>query len=176
MNFIDLSHPINEQMPVYPGGKKPVLKRLSDINKNGYRETGLTFHSHLGTHIDAPAHMLKDGKYLNQFPVSKFTGKAVIIEVPNGTKTISVEYLSQFNDDFDNSEFVLFYTGWGKYWKNERYFKDFPVLDMEAVNFLTSFNIKGVGVDAPSVDPVETKSWEVHYHLMKKDFIIIENL
>jgi arylformamidase len=176
MNYFDLSHVLNEQTPVYPGKGQPIIKKIATISKEGYRETELKIDSHLGTHIDAPAHMIEDGKYLNQFPVSRFTGKALIIKVQDGTKIISKSFLETFVKEIETADFVLFNTGWGKLWGSDEYFKNFPVLDEEAANWLISFYIKGIGIDAISVDPVETNSWNNHFLLFNEDIIIIENL
>lgn len=176
MNFIDLSHVLNEQTPVYPGKDQPIVKKITTILNEGYRETELKIDSHLGTHIDAPAHMFEDGRFLNQYPVSRFTGKAVIIKVPEGTTIISKSFLIGFEKEIGSADFVLFNTGWCNFWGTDEYFKNFPVLNEEAADWLVSFYIKGIGVDAISVDPVETKSWDIHYLLFNEDLIIIENL
>ena len=39
MKVIDLSHAINERMPVFPGSEKPQLTAVATYEKDGYRET-----------------------------------------------------------------------------------------------------------------------------------------
>ena len=65
-NPIDLTHSIHEHMPVYPGTEQPRIITGCSIEKDGFLEKKLTFYSHTGTHMDAPAHMLKDGKCLEK--------------------------------------------------------------------------------------------------------------
>jgi arylformamidase len=176
MNFIDLSHVINGQIPVYPGKDKPTLKKTTSILVEGYRETELLIETHLGTHIDAPAHMFEDGRFLNQYPVSRFAGIALIIKVPEGENIISISFLKRFENEMESVDFVLFNTCWGRFWGTEKYFHGFPILDEEGANWLASFFIKGVGFDTISVDPVEAKRWDNHYLFFNQDIIIIENL
>jgi arylformamidase len=176
MNFIDLSHVINGQTPVYPGKDNPTVLKTSSIQDDGYLETKLIFDTHLGTHLDAPAHMLEGGRFLGNYPLSRFTGKAMVIKVPEGEKSISAKFLEQFKSDFEPVDFILFNTGWSQYWGEESYYYGFPVLEEGAVDWLTSFFIKGIGVDAISVDPVGGKNWNNHHLFFCQDIIIIENL
>ncbi len=62
MRIIDLSILIDERTPVYPGDPKQDIKQIATIEKEGWNEKRITFNSHFSTHIDAPFHMLKDGK------------------------------------------------------------------------------------------------------------------
>lgn len=176
MHIYDLSHPLNNESPVYPGKDKPVFTPAATIQKDGYRETHMDFDSHLGTHIDAPAHMLENGKTFDQMPVDSFAGRALIVSVPGKMRLIEKEFLLNFEDELKDIEFVLFKTGWSKYWGSPEYFEDFPTLTSEAVNYLLSFPLKGIGFDAISADPVESTKWENHFAIFGKGLIIIENL
>ena len=40
-------------------------------------------YSHTGTHIDAPAHMLSNGPYLDDLNIEHFIGKATILDFSN---------------------------------------------------------------------------------------------
>ena len=174
--FIDLSHILNADCPAFPGDPQIIIQRTAGIENNGYRMTQLKLSTHTATHVDAPAHMISDGRFLNQYPVSRFTGRALVIKIPEGIKRISKQFLSSFEKDFSEAEFVLFNTGWGKYWGKENYFAGFPVPEAEAAEWLTSFYIKGIGIDTPSVDPSESTSWDIHHILFYSDLIIVENL
>ena len=72
MKILDLTHLIEEAMPVYPETEPPKLTPSNTFEQHGFRETLLTMGSHTGTHMDAPAHMLRDGKTLDQFPADKY--------------------------------------------------------------------------------------------------------
>jgi len=172
----DLSHPLNNESPVFPGSSSPVFKSISKIEEKGYRETKLEFQSHLGTHIDAPAHMLKEGKMLDQMDISSFNGEALVIEVDEKIPVIEKEIVSVFQNDLEEVDFVLFKTGWSKFWGNEKYFGAFPTLSSEALDFLLQFNLKGLGFDNISADPIDSTDYKNHYAIFGKGIIIIENL
>ncbi|WP_372947731.1 cyclase family protein [Mariniphaga sp.] len=176
MKLYDLSHLLNNETPVFPGMVKPRFQPAAKIEKDGYRETRFEMDSHTGTHIDAPAHMLENGKTLDQLPVDKFSGKAVIISVPQGTEVIEKELLLQFEEKLQKVDFVLFKTGWSKFWGTPRYFNNFPALTSEAVEWLLNFSLKGIGFDIISADPMKSTSYPNHFSILGKECIIIENL
>ena len=172
----DLSHPLNNETPVYPGTDSPKFSQMASIEKNGYRETHFSFHSHLGTHIDAPAHMLANGKTLDEMDVSAFHGQALIIETGSGNHTIEKSLLDSFSEELEETDFVLFRTGWSRFWGEKEYFGNFPVLSETALEYLLKFQLKGIGFDVISADPVESTDYRNHYAIFKKGLIIIENL
>lgn len=175
MKIYDLSHKLNNQSPVYPGNQKPVFLPSALIETHGYRETHLRFHSHLGTHIDAPAHMIASGLALDQLPVDHFCGKAVIINTEN-KNPIDIEIPTLRKKEIKKSDFVIFHTGWSKHWGSPAYFGNFPVLTTKTVNFLLQFNLKGIGFDHISADSMDSKDFPNHHAILGKNIIIIENL
>lgn len=176
MAIHDLSHTMHPAMSVYPGKEQPAIRPAAAIETDGYREMRLELDGHTGTHIDAPAHMLANGKMLTDFPVSKFKGKAFIISVKDKKECIGISDLKRFEKEIGASDFVLFQTGWSMYWGSEEYLNGFPVLSQDAAKWLTTFYLKGMGIDAISVDPVETTDWPVHFILFRSEMVIVENL
>ncbi|WP_297092543.1 cyclase family protein [uncultured Draconibacterium sp.] len=172
----DLSHALSNETPVFPGDAQPEFTQIATVEKNGYRETRFHFHSHLGTHIDAPAHMLKNGKALDDLNVSYFQGKALIIKVDPNQQFIEPDLLLPVEKDLVNSAFVLFKTGWSKFWGDKKYFETFPTLSAAALQFLLKFDLRGVGFDTISADPVESTTYSNHHGIFNKGLIIIENL
>lgn len=177
MKVYDLTHLMENDVPVYPGTDKPTFDNLFTVAKDGFAEKNFNMISHTGTHIDAPAHMIKDGNTLDLLPVDHFAGSAVVIDcsgISNGL--IEESHLQKTGIDFNKVDFVLLYTGWSKYWGSENYFVNVPVLSENACKFLTGFNLKGIGVDAISIDPVPCAHYKNHYEVLGKNIIIIENL
>ena len=89
---------------------------------------------------------------------------------------INKEFLFNFEKQLAESEFVLFKTGWSKFWGSAKYFENFPTLTVEAVNYLLQFPLKGIGFDTISADPIESTDYKIHLSILGKERIIIENL
>lgn len=62
MKGSDLTHTISEDMPVFPGSETPKLTTKSAYEKDGFKETLLQMYSHVGTHMDPPAHIFTNQK------------------------------------------------------------------------------------------------------------------
>ena len=177
--IIDLTHTITPECPVYPGTPAPSFTPASTMTRDGYRETTLQLASHTGTHMDAPSHMLSDGSGLDQLPISQFCGKAMVLDVSAFApgQAISADFLRTQNGQLRSVDFALFYTGWEKKWGTDAYFEDvFPVPDEEAARYLVSCGLKGVGIDALSVDRIESEHFPVHKILLNGGLVTVENL
>lgn len=176
MRLIDLTHPVLEGMPVYPGTEPPRIVEANSLEEHGFREKKITLYSHTGTHVDAPAHILADGKTLDEFAISSFHGPAVVYTHETDSSTIDIEQLRQLEKDLAGADFLLIATGWDRHWGQGEYFRDFPVLSLEAAKWLERFELKGVGLDAISADPVDSVELAVHFQLLSRDVLLFENL
>ncbi len=73
-------------------------------------------------------------------------------------------------------DFVLFHSGWERFWADAEYFGAYPVLSADAARWLSGFKLKGVGVDMVSLDEVDSTSLAVHRALLAKNMVLVENL
>lgn len=177
MKIIDLTQTISETMPVYPGTEQPKLTVANTIEKDGFRETLISFYSHTGTHMDAPFHIYADRTSLDALPAEQFVGKALVIDccdVGEGGE-IGMEYIDKTLAD--EADFLLFHTGWDKNWGQEKYFGAYPVVSLEVCQYLLDSGKKGVGFDVIGIDPVSDGNLTRHKMLLsQRDIVIIENL
>jgi len=173
MKIIDLSHTITENMPVYPGTEQPTFIQANTIAEHGFAEKKISLYSHTGTHIDAPAHILAEKPQLDELALDFFIGQALCIAVDQ--PEIDVHFLLPFQEDLHQLDFVLFATGWSKYWGKKQYFEGYPVLTSSAAEFLCEYNLKGIGFDTISADHEDSAEFPVHRTLLKQ-MIVIENL
>jgi arylformamidase len=185
MKIVDLTHPISANMPVYPGTEQPVISIGCSIEEIGFLEKKITFYSHTGTHIDAPAHLLKGHSTLDMLPIEQFHGPALMLDfgkstpyTTTGTTTnaIGIRELEPYQDKIKDVDFLLLHTGWSQHWGSEKYFSSYPVLSVDAAHWLSNFSLKGFGLDTISADTADTQEYPVHKTLLQKDMIIIENL
>lgn len=175
MKVVDLTHVIDKKMPVFPGTEPPKIIQKNTIKKDGFAEKILRMYSHTGTHIDAPVHMIEGGNSLSDFSIEKFIGRGIVIPLESDG-VIDLKYLKKFETLIEKVSFVLFYSGWENLWGKKEYFNGFPSLTIEAAKYLIKFDLKGIGIDAISIDPMESENFDIHHILLKKDMIIIENL
>ena len=179
MKIIDLTHTITENMPVYPGTERPSLKPTNTYEVDGFKETLISMFSHTGTHIDPPAHIIRDGKTLDSFDASSFVGKALVIncmDIQDGEE-IKMEHIAPYKETLKKVDFLLFNTGWDKKWGKDDYFGNYPCISDEVLDFIIDGEYKGIGFDVIGLDPIGDASLTRHNKLFKlKQIINIENL
>lgn len=177
MKLIDLAHPISPKMPVYPGTEPPLFVNAYAIDDTGFAEKKITLYSHTGTHIDAPAHLIKGANTLDMLPIQHFYGNAFLLDFSlMKNRIIGIKELEPHQERIAQAEFLLIHTGWSRYWGTETYFSGYHVLSPEAADWLSRFGLKGVGFDTISADKADSQDFPVHKALLGKDMIIIENL
>ena len=172
---IDLTHTIREGMPVYPGTDSPTLEEATTVESDGFAEKKLTMFSHVGTHMDAPAHIFAGATTLDALDISKFTGSACVLDV-SMQPVITREFLEQHSTRIATADFVLFSSGHERRWGTEAYFSPFPVLDEEGAVWIANQSLKGLGIDAISFDTMDAQTLPIHQILLSSGMVLIENL
>ncbi len=153
--IVDLSLPLGEDTPLYPGDPEVRIRPWALIERDGYYMNVLKMGEHTGTHVDAPAHFIPGGKTVDELPLEKFIGDAFVLDVRNGEGTVKLE---EIPDSGYYGRIVLFLTGGRE-------------LSPEVALFLVSEGVRAVGTDGMSIGD-ET----VHTILLSADVPIFENL
>lgn len=160
--FIDLSIEVRESTPVYPGDAAPKFEAAGTLANDGFADHVVTINNHLGTHIDAPAHMIEGGATLGSYPIDRFIGPAICLK---GFDDLS---------GVQEGDIVLFSTGMGSKLMLPDYWEDYPAMTAETAKKLVDLKVKMVGVDAGSVDNQD--GFPIHKTLLAGGVLIIENL
>lgn len=166
--LIDLSVGLNEQTPVYPGDPKTKIETAGVLEHDGYQDHYLCIGTHVGTHIDAPSHMLANAKNVDQISLERFSGRGVCIEVGQEFTLSKVQAVSLRPGDI-----VLFWTGMSDAYHEPAYYERYPAMPEDVAIYLIERKISIVGVDMCSVD---YPPFPVHKILLENDILIIENL
>ncbi len=74
--IIDLSLPIYSGMPVYPGDPEVAIDLVQSVEADGWELRQISFSSHIGTHVNVPAHCVKGGQTLDDYALGSFMGPA----------------------------------------------------------------------------------------------------
>ena len=179
MRVVDLTHVIQEDMPVYPGTETPKFLPGSTYDADGFKETCLQMFTHTGTHMDPPAHLFANGMTLDEFPASQFIGKAVVVDCRGlgEGEFITMEHVRACGDAAEEADFLLFNTGWDQYWGSLEYFGEYPCIDDEVLDFILAGDYKGIGFDVIGLDPIADENLTRHKRLFAHRAIVnIENL
>jgi kynurenine formamidase len=168
MSYIDLSHSLTESTPVYPGDPNVNIEEAASLSKDGYLDHTISFGTHNGTHMDAPAHMVEGGKMLSDFGPDTFIGKGLVLDVRSGFDLRVIE-----DSQIDEGMIIFFCTGMAKKYLDEDYYTSYPAIPVEVAEYLVASKVKMVGVDSGSVDH---EPFPIHKELLSHDVLIVENL
>ncbi len=168
--YIDLSYEIEHQMAVYPGDDELKLYRHRFLNRDYYNDTKLETGMHVGTHIDAPSHLLNKDRFICDYPVEKFIGNGCLLDVRNEE---IIKLKDEYLDKVQEGDIVLLYTGYDEFFGTDKYFENHQIVDEKLAQFFVDRGVKLIGIDMPSPDQYPFK---VHHKLLENDILIIENL
>lgn len=169
MRIIDLTQTFTDVMPNYPGDPKPSLRQSAKIEKEGYEDHWLETGMHVGTHIDAPAHMIEGGKKIHELPLEMFSGRGIAVDARKRDLNASILKECRASE----GDIVLFCTGLSKKYHTPEYFTHFPAMAEELARALVKRKMKMVGFDTPSPD---RSPFAIHKILLGAGILIIENL
>lgn len=190
MELVDLSVPIETGMPVYPGDPGVSVAPALTVARDGVNVLGLHLGSQSGTHVDAPFHVDDALPRLDELPLSRFAGPAVVVDARGlaPRAPIGTEYFADVGsgpieawggavpgEPGGGGPIVLVATGWSVHWGNEAYLAH-PFLTEEAAALLVERGVRTVGIDALSVDPTPAEDFPAHRVLCGAHAVIAENL
>jgi len=125
---------------------------------------------HVGTHLDAPLHMIPGGRSLPEIPPEKFFGRGVLIDAREKSQ-ITVDLLT--GTELQPGDAVLLHTGFSRHFREARYYQDFPTIAEDFAAALVAARIHLLGLDTPSPDRAP---YPIHRQLLSAEIVIAENL
>lgn len=177
MAATDLSHALAPGMPFFPGTEAPFFSKPFTLDSHGFAEQRITMLTHSGTHMDAPAHLIKAGATLEQLGLPHFIGSAVALDLASVPgPIIALDDLLPFGQRLRGKDFVLLHTGWSRHWGNAAYFGNYPVLAEAAARWLAGFAFKGIGIDTISFDAFDSTALPIHRTFLTRNTVLVENL
>jgi kynurenine formamidase len=195
--LVDLSHAYDAKTIYWPTEDGFVLeKEFAGKTPAGYWYASNKFRTpeHGGTHVDAPLHFAEGHASVDQIPLDRLVGDAVVIDVHcDADQQVSVADLATWEKHhgaIPQNAIVLFKTGWSRYWPERKEYLGtdergqkavsllhFPGLAPEAARWLVKEREpKAVGIDTASIDYGQSKLFETHRILFAADVPAFENL
>ncbi len=169
--LIDVTLPFSERLPVWPGD--PPVHILRSTGAATVSE--LRMSSHVGTHLDAPAHLFPQGRTVDQLPLETLIGPAWVAACDTAGAITAVE-LDRAGIPAGVERLLIRTRNSIAAAASAAFDEGFAGLDSTAGAWLLDRRIRLVGVDGPSVDPFTSTELSVHRLLLANEVIIVENL
>jgi kynurenine formamidase len=182
MEIVDLSRVIYDGMPKIPILPEVHVQKFFSLAKgHPLNVTEVSLPCHAGTHVDAPVHIVPDGKSIDQLPVDAFIGMGAVISVKkNGGEEVTARDLENSGVTVKKGDILMLHTGWDEKFDSPDY-NLHPYLSVDAAEWMVSKRIKMFGIDCITVDlptPLRPKGFDfpVHKTLLGNDVLIAENV
>jgi arylformamidase len=169
----DVSLPIGLELPVWPGDPPVAISRSAGLPA----VSELRLSSHAGTHVDAPAHCLRQGIGVDQLPLAALIGPAWVVHLP-GPGPIAAARLAGAGIPAGASRLLIRTDPHAaRHAGRPAFDPDFAALAPDAAAWLIARGVRLVGIDAPSIEPfAAAEEFPVHQELLAAGMIIVENL
>jgi len=185
-SLIDLTNYFQKNSPTWDGKLKYSTNVLNDYD-NTFRSLQLEFKANIGTHLDAPAHVVPGSSKISDLSLEQLCGPAAIVYGKAHTNSrVSKQDILDYEKSYgtiDQGSWVIFMTGWGSHWNNPEHYRNadtqgnprFPQIGADAAQLLVDRKVKGIAVDTFSPDNADTQ-WQVHKTLLGNNVLIVENI
>ena len=180
--IVDLSHPLDDDTPVYPGDPVARFEPATTISEHGYNVLHVRMGSQTGTHVDAPFHFLEDGARIDDLPLDLFLAPAVVADLRGHGPHTAITWadLSPVAHRLGPGRMLVLHTGWDAHWGTDAYF-DHPFLDGDAAERVVAAGVRTVGLDALSLDETvpdgePAGGFAAHLAVLGAGGVIVENL
>lgn len=167
----DISRPVSTALAGWPGDTAYSYEMLCRLTEGAAVNLGsIAMSPHTGTHIDAPYHYDEQGNTVGQLRLETYIGLAAVLSV-EGKQSINPEDIP--TAWLKVPRLLLRTGGWAD---DTRFPERIPVLSDSVPEWLGSHGIKLLGVDLPSVDPLDSKELRNHHALGNHGIAILEGL
>jgi len=177
MKIFDVTVPIKNFMPVWPGDPQVENRLVSSIEKGEEANvTNIQMSAHTGTHIDAPKHYIKSGTAIEGLSLTTLLGEVEVVEIDFRNSQIDALTLIKVNRN-EWSQRVLFKTNNSilRLLEKDYFYQNFTALLPDAAEYLVQKGVKLVGIDYLSIAPFENGS-DTHIILLENDVVVLEGL
>jgi arylformamidase len=171
--LIDISRVIADGGVVYPGDDPLKMERHWQIGPDcPFNMTRLQWMSHFLTHLDPPLHFFPNGQSLDEIPLERFMGEALVREVAGdcvrGEDIPAAEEIGGKN--------LLLKTRNSKAFDPRRYDEHHVYLTAGAARAAVEHQVNLVGFDYLSVDRFGDSDFPVHRTLLGAGVLILEGI
>jgi arylformamidase len=175
--ILDVSIQMREGMPQWDGEEVYAFEPLMRTPEDDVNVTRLTMSTHTGTHVDAHWHFVNEGRKLDEIPLDRWIGPAVVVDCTHLDRDITAEDLDAI-DVPANTTRLLFRTKNSDLWKLKpmEFVRDYVALSPSGAEWVVERQIRLVGIDYLSIGSVDEEGAECHLTLLRNDVLIVEGL
>ena len=171
----DISVPIRSGGIVYPGNPEIDITLQQAVAKGaGANVSAIRFGSHTGTHADASRHFFDDGQPVDQIPLDRLIGPAILVSFPDNVRAIGTAELKAH--DLRGRTRILLRTRNSALLSQKQFAPDYTYLAPDGAEYLVDKGVELVGIDYLSIEQFHSGHHRTHRTLLAKSVVILEGL
>ena len=171
----DISVPIRTGGIVYPGNPEIDISLQQAVAKGaGANVSAIRFGSHTGTHADASRHFFDDGQPVDQIPLDRLIGPALLVSFPDDVRAIGAAELK--THDLRGRTRILLRTRNSALLSQKQFAPDYTYLAPDGAEYLVEKGVELVGIDYLSIEQFHSGHHRTHRTLLAKSVVILEGL
>jgi len=173
--IFDISVPIRTGGLVYPGNPEIDISLQQAVAKGASANVStIHFGSHTGTHADSARHFFDDGQPVDQIPLQKLIGPALLVSFDDSVMSIGVNELRP--RPIKGHKRVLFRTRNSALLSQREFVPNYTFVAPDGAQYLVDSGVELVGVDYLSVEQFHSGHHRTHRTLLEHGVVIIEGL
>lgn len=169
VRILSLSYPIDAETPTYGDLPKPKIMPYKSIAAgNTSNVYAISIYNHVGTHIDAPAHFVPNGKCISDYsPGELIFRRPLLVDIPKGSGEWVEEENVKNAVKLKSVDCLLIRTGFGDLRDQDLYKTHNPGISPEAILWLRREfqTIRCVGIDSISIAGFQDRARGRRAHL-----------
>jgi arylformamidase len=171
----DISVPIRSGGLVYPGNPEIDITLQQAVAKGaGANVSAIRFGSHTGTHADAARHFFDDGQPVDQIPLDRLIGPALLVSFADDVRAVGAAELKAH--DIGRHKRILLRTRNSALLSQKAFAPDYTYLAPDGAEYLVDKGVEVVGVDYLSIEQFHSGHHRTHRTLLAKSVVILEGL
>lgn len=174
MKLFDATLPIHEGMAAFPGDPPFKVTPLFDTRRgDAFNLALLSIGTHLGTHVDPPAHYLPGGATVDELPLDALMGPGVVLDM-RGRERIDRGALE--DSALGRHTRILFKTDNGPVLLEGEFREDYTALTEDGAELLVKRGVRLVGIDSLSIEAYKNTGAPVHRILLEAGVVAVEGV
>lgn len=173
MIIFDISWPLSPESTTYKNKKDVVFEWQRTFQDDNVRESRIMLGSHAGTHVDAPAHFLPDGEFIEEVGLEQLVGWCKVLDLIKVNDKITAADLSNYG--IDSGDIILLKTKNSMRSPVDDFTHDFVYLDASGAEYLAEIGVRAVGIDYLGIERAQPEH-DTHKILFSYGIPIIEGL
>ncbi|MDP9202752.1 MAG: cyclase family protein [Gemmatimonadota bacterium] len=171
----DISVPIRSGGLVYPENPEIDIALQQSVAKGaGANVSAIRFGSHTGTHADAARHFFDDGQPVDQIPLDRLIGPALLVSFADDVRTVGSAELQAH--DLKGHNRILLRTRNSALLSRKEFVSDYTYLAPDGAEYLVDKGVEVVGIDYLSIEQFHSGHHRTHRTLLAKSVVILEGL